>query len=164
MVEPGHLPMARAFASGPGDQVKISGQVIAKTQEKVLDSALLNTQHYKVRIKGNVEQSREWNCALPLYLGLVTIEKGAFGSPSTKVDNFTYFTYSRWYAIKPNKTSLSLSLYIYIYIYIYIKRLNWYRKTIKHIHAPLQNIRIFNKEKKRIHEALWIKIYKFSLN
>ena len=31
----------------------------------VLDSALLNTQHYKVKIKSKVEQSREWSTALP---------------------------------------------------------------------------------------------------
>ena len=31
----------------------------------VLDAALLNTQHYKVRIKGEVEQSRESTSALP---------------------------------------------------------------------------------------------------
>ena len=31
----------------------------------VLDAALLNTQNYKVRIKGKVEQSREWSSALP---------------------------------------------------------------------------------------------------
>ena len=37
-------------------------------------AALLNTQHYKVRIKGKVEQSRE--------LGVVAIEKRAFGSPT----------------------------------------------------------------------------------
>ena len=30
----------------------------------VLDAALLNTQLYKVRIKGKVEQSREWSGAL----------------------------------------------------------------------------------------------------
>ncbi len=30
----------------------------------VLDDALLNNQHYKVRIKGNVEQSKEWSSAL----------------------------------------------------------------------------------------------------
>ena len=29
-----------------------------------LDAALLNTQHYKVRFKGKVEQSRERSCAL----------------------------------------------------------------------------------------------------
>ena len=56
----------------------------------VLDTALLNTQHYKVMIKGKVEQSWEWSSALPLHLGVVAIEKGAFGSPSTMVTNFTY--------------------------------------------------------------------------
>ena len=30
----------------------------------VLDAALLNTQHYKVRIKGKVEQSKEGSTAL----------------------------------------------------------------------------------------------------
>ena len=37
----------------------IPGRVIPKTQKMVLDASLLNTQHYKVRIKGKVEQSRE---------------------------------------------------------------------------------------------------------
>ena len=53
----------------------------------VLDVALLNTQHYKVRFKGKVELSREWSSA-PLYLGVVAIEKGAFGSPLTMIANF----------------------------------------------------------------------------
>ncbi len=35
------------------------GRVIPKTQKMVLDASLLNTQHYKVRIKGKVEPSRE---------------------------------------------------------------------------------------------------------
>ena len=51
----------------------------------VLDAALLNTQYYKV--KGKVEQSREWSSA-PLHFGVVAIEKGAFGSPSTKGRQF----------------------------------------------------------------------------
>ena len=55
----------------------------------VLDTSLLNTQQYKVRIKGKVEQSREKSSA-PLHLGVVAIEKGAFWSPSTTVTNFTY--------------------------------------------------------------------------
>ena len=37
----------------------------------------------------------------PLHLGIVAVEKGAFGSPSTKVANFTF---------------------IYIYIYIYTSK------------------------------------------
>ena len=43
----------------------IPGRVIPKTQKMVLDTALFNIQHYKVRIKGKVEQSREWSSALP---------------------------------------------------------------------------------------------------
>ena len=49
----------RVFANSPGDLGSISGRVIPKTQKMVLDASLLNTQHYKVRIKGKVEQSRE---------------------------------------------------------------------------------------------------------
>ena len=55
----------------------------------VLDASLLNTQHYKVRIKDKVEQSRERNNALPFNL-VVALEKGAFGSPSTTVANLFY--------------------------------------------------------------------------
>ena len=53
------------YVYGPGDWVSIPGQVIPKTQEIVLDAALLNTYHYKVRVKGKVEPSREWSSALP---------------------------------------------------------------------------------------------------
>ena len=56
--------MNRVFANGPGDQGSIPGRVIRKTQKMVLDAALLSTQHYKVRIKGKVEQSREWSSTL----------------------------------------------------------------------------------------------------
>ena len=45
------------FANGPGDMGSIPGRVIRKTLKMVLATALLNTQQYKVRIKGNVEQS-----------------------------------------------------------------------------------------------------------
>ena len=55
-------------AYGAGDWVSISGWVIPKTQKIVLDAALLNTQHYKVRIKGKVEQSREWSSTFPYNL------------------------------------------------------------------------------------------------
>ena len=51
--------MSRMFANGPGDWVSISGRVITKTQKMLLDAALLNTQHYKLRIKSKVKQSRE---------------------------------------------------------------------------------------------------------
>ena len=70
--------MVRVFANSPGDLGSIPGRVIPKTQKMVLDATLLNTQHYKVRIKDKVEQSRERGSALPLHLGVVAIEKGAF--------------------------------------------------------------------------------------
>ena len=57
--------MSRVFANDPGDWGSITGQVMPKTQKIVLDAALLNPQHYKVRIKGKVEQSRERSSALP---------------------------------------------------------------------------------------------------
>ena len=47
------------FANGLGDRYSIPGRVMPKTQKMVLDAALLNTEHYKVRMKGKVEQSRE---------------------------------------------------------------------------------------------------------
>ena len=57
--------MNRVFADGPVDWGSIPGRVIPKTQKMVLEAALLNTQHYKVRINGKVEQSRECSSALP---------------------------------------------------------------------------------------------------
>ena len=42
----------------------IPGRVIPKTLKMVLDIYLLNTQQYKVRIKGKVEQSRKRSSAL----------------------------------------------------------------------------------------------------
>ena len=51
--------MSRVFANGPGDRGSILGQVIPKTQKMVLDVAFLNTQDFKVRIKGKVMQPSE---------------------------------------------------------------------------------------------------------
>ena len=56
--------MGRVFANGPGDLGSIPGRVISKTLKMVLDASFLNTQQYKVRIKGKMEQSREWSSAL----------------------------------------------------------------------------------------------------
>ena len=46
------LKTVRVFANGPGDLSSILGSVIPKTLKMVLDTSLLNTQRYKVRIKG----------------------------------------------------------------------------------------------------------------
>ena len=91
---PGHCLMSRVFANGLGDQGSTPGRVIPKTQKMLLGAALLNTQHYKVQIKckwsnpgkGVVPSPTPWCCS--------SIEKGAFGSCSTKVANFPFFTYN----------------------------------------------------------------------
>ena len=57
--------VGRVFTNGLGDLGSIPGRVILKTLKMVLDTSLLNTQHYKVCIKGKVEQSRERSWALP---------------------------------------------------------------------------------------------------
>ena len=59
------LQLSGLFANGRGDRGSIPGRDITKTQKLVLDATLLNTQHYKVGIKGKVKQSREWSIALP---------------------------------------------------------------------------------------------------
>ena len=47
------------FTNGPGDLGPIPARVIPKTLKIVLDATFLNTQHYKVKIKGKVDQSGE---------------------------------------------------------------------------------------------------------
>ena len=71
-------------ANGLGDLGSVPGRVIPKTLKMVLESSLLNTQHYEVRIEGKRP---------PLHPGVVAIEKRAFRSPLTMVANFTFFTY-----------------------------------------------------------------------
>ena len=59
---------------------------------------------------GKVEQSRKISSALPLHLGVVAIEKGAFLSLSTTAANFTLLTRKKtllnrqlytWFDLKP---------------------------------------------------------------
>ena len=57
--------MVRVFTNGLADLGSVPGRVIPKTQTMLLDSALLNTQHYKVGIKGKVEQFKDSSSALP---------------------------------------------------------------------------------------------------
>ena len=52
------------FANGLGDPCSIPGRIIPKTLKMVLDTSLLNTQQYKVCIKGKVEPSREGSSTL----------------------------------------------------------------------------------------------------
>ena len=59
------VQVGKVLANGPGDLGSIPGRVIPKTLKMVLDTSLLNTQQYKVRIKGKEEQSRERSNTLP---------------------------------------------------------------------------------------------------
>ena len=95
--------MVRVFANGPGDLGLIPGRVIPKTQKMVLDTSLLNTQHYKVRIKGKVEPSREGVAPSPTSWCSSYRKKEPSGYPRL------------W-----SPTLLLTYVYIYIYIYIYI--------------------------------------------
>ena len=63
--------------NGLGDWGSIPDWVISKTLNMELDAFLLNTQHYKVWIKGKVEQSSKRSSTFSLHLGVVAIEKGA---------------------------------------------------------------------------------------
>ena len=60
----------RVFANGLGDLNSMLGRVVPN--KMVLDTALLNTQQYKV--KGKMEQSRERSSAL-LYTSLLELLK-----------------------------------------------------------------------------------------
>ena len=63
-----YVQAVRVFTNDPENLGSIPDRVIPKTQKMVLDAFLLNTQHYKVRIKGKVEQSRKMSSALPYTL------------------------------------------------------------------------------------------------
>ena len=78
--------MSRVFANDPGYRGSIPGWVIPKSQKIVLDAAL--HQHHKVRIKGKVEQSREYSLQ---HLGIEAIEKSAFGSPSITAAKYLFY-------------------------------------------------------------------------
>ena len=58
----------RSIANGPRDLCSIPGHVIPKNLKMVFDTFLLNTQQYKVRIKGKAEESRERSSVLSYIL------------------------------------------------------------------------------------------------
>ena len=72
--------MIRVFANGPSDRSSIPGQVIPNTQKMVLDTSLLNTQHYKVGFKA--KWSNPGN--------VVAIEKGATTWPLSMAGQLIY--------------------------------------------------------------------------
>ena len=78
--------MSRVFTNGPGDRGLIPGRVIPKTLKLYLMPPCLALSI--IRYVSRVKWSNPGNgVALSLHLGVVAIEKGAFGSPSTMVAN-----------------------------------------------------------------------------
>ena len=114
----------RIFANGLGDRGSIPARVRPKTQKIVLDVSLHNTQHYKVRIKGKVEQSKE---------------RSSNGKQRLRValDNGHHLIY----------------IYIYIYKASYVSSYTeelWYNETVclwmAIIYAPLYGLSTLAKE------------------
>ena len=68
----------------PISETGVQSQFEPNTQKIVVDASMLNTRHYKVWIKGKILRS-------PLHLGILAIEKGAFGTPSTTVGQLTNY-------------------------------------------------------------------------
>ena len=115
-----------------------------------LNGALLNISHYKVRIKCKVKQSREWSNALS---NISAIEKGAVGSPSTKVANFTNVyilfllisVYTKVYLSITFSLSTYLSIYLSINLSIYIYMIYVIFSWCKSICTPCQlNLRHYS--------------------
>ena len=98
------------FANGPENWDLIPVRVLPKTQRKVLDAALLNTQHYNVKIEGKDEQSRERSSALSLTSMLWLLKKESSDCSRLRLPTLLTFTY----------------LFTHIYIYIYILLYNCY--------------------------------------
>ena len=90
------------FVNGLGDWGSIPGWVIPKTQKMVLDASLLNTQNYKVWIKG------KWN----------NLKKGVAPSPTLWCSS--YWKRSLWVALL---TCVSIQLRLYHF-------LAWFQPTI----------------------------------
>ena len=81
--------MVRVFAHGPEDRGSIPGRVIQKTQNYYLMPSCLTLSIIRCRstISGAI-QGKELR--LLLYLGVVAIKKGAFGSSPTTLGQLIY--------------------------------------------------------------------------
>ena len=86
------VPVGRVFPNGPGDLGSIPGHIIRKTLKMVLDTSLLNTQQYKVRIKGKVEQSWERSSALSYTLVYQLLKREPSDHHRLKSPTLLFFT------------------------------------------------------------------------
>ena len=79
--------MVRVFTNGPGDL----GSIPVESYQRLKKWCLLNTQHYKVGIKGKVEPSWETSSALPYTLVLKLSKREPSGHPRLRLQ--TLHTY-----------------------------------------------------------------------
>ena len=87
--------VGRGFANDLGGLGSIPGRVIPKTLKMVLDTSLLNTKQYNVRIKGKVEQFRVRSDISPLcsFCFDISLEKANRASQRTKTKvKFVFIT------------------------------------------------------------------------
>ena len=67
-----------------------------RLKKMVLYISLLNTRHYKVRIKGKVEQSRERSSFHPYTSVLKLLKRGPSGHPELWLPIFLFFSFHGW--------------------------------------------------------------------
>ena len=94
--------VGEVFTNGPGDRDLIPVQVIQKTREMVLDAALFNTEHCKIRVRG------KWS----------NPGKGVTHCPISRC--CCYWKGNLWVTLN----YVHQHTFSYIYIYIYDKN-NW---------------------------------------
>ena len=94
--------VVRVFANDLEDLSQIPGRVIPKTQKMVLDASLLNTQHYKVWIKG------KWS------------NPGKRVAPSQTPWFSSYWKGSLRVILDYGRQLLYKYIYMFLFIYIYV--------------------------------------------
>ena len=148
--------MGRVFVNGPGDLGSISGHVIPKTLKMVLDTSLLNSQHYKVRIKGKVEQSGERSSAL-LYTSVVDIEKEPSGCPRLRSPTLLLlYTYIYIYIYMCVRVCVCVCEYTYLRVYVfrYVDFLYWHSEIRQVVSEKLCFLEYFGNN--RSQDKMWI--------
>ena len=130
------------FASGPRDRGSILGRVTLKTQKMLLETSMLNTQHYKLQIKGKWSNPNKEVPPKPTpWCG--NYWKGSLRSPSTTVGQLIYIYIILISLISPCNSNLLLFYYYFCQLFLYALQdyiplsTSWYRgpgrKTIFYI-------------------------------
>ena len=104
--------VGKVFTNGLGDQGSVPGRVVPKTQAMVFDAALLNTQHYKVRIR--VKWSIPGKSVMPAYYWKRSLRVAL-------VYGHQLYFYIYIYILICIYTCIYIYMYTLICIYIYFK-------------------------------------------